>query len=74
MPNCDRAKHPFLLDIQAVTNATSLSKTTIYRLMRDGRFPKAVTLTPGGRRVAWNCDEVNDWIAFPAAWPEPIDF
>ena len=74
MPYNSEAKYAALLDIQAVTSATSLSKATISRLMREGRFPTAVTLTPGGRRVAWKCDEVNDWIAFPAAWPEPIDF
>lgn len=74
MPNCSEAKLAALLDIQAVTSATSLSKATIYRLMKTGRFPKAVPLTAGGRRVAWKCDEVSDWIAFPAAWPEPINF
>lgn len=74
MPNFSDTKHAALLDIQAVTSATSLSKATIYRLMKAGRFPKAVRLTAGGRRVAWKCDEVYDWIAFPAAWPCPIDF
>jgi hypothetical protein len=44
---------------------SSPSKATTYRLMKADRFPKA---------VAGNCDEVNDWISFPAACLNPVDF
>ena len=37
-----------------------LSYTTIYNLMRKGRFPRSVTLTDD--RVAWHEHEVNEWV------------
>jgi len=37
-----------------------LSYTTIWNLMRQGRFPRSVTVTDG--RVAWHEHEVNDWL------------
>ncbi len=53
---------------------SSPSKATTYRLMKKGCFPNAVPLAAGGRRVACNCDEVNDWISFSADCLNPIDF
>ena len=37
-----------------------LSYTTIWNLMRSGRFPRSVTVTDG--RVAWHENEVDAWI------------
>lgn len=37
-----------------------LSRTTIWRLERDGLFPKRRLLT--GKIVAWDEDEIDDWI------------
>ena len=63
-----------LLDIAAVLAATSLSKASVYRLMRAGRFPKAVELMPGGRRVGWRNFEVRAWCDEPLDWGDPITF
>ena len=49
-----------LLHLRAVIDRTSLSRTTIYRLMALGAFPASVPL---GSRVAWISEEVDDWIA-----------
>ena len=38
---------------------TSLSKSSIYRLMEEGDFPKQVSL--GARSVAWVKSQVEDW-------------
>lgn len=43
----------------AVEAMTSIGRTQIYRLIRDGRFPKPV---PVGGAVAWVEDEVQAWI------------
>ena len=44
-----------------VKEITSLSKSTIYRLMEDGDFPKQVVL--GARSVVWVKSQVEDWCA-----------
>ena len=50
-----------LLPLRSVIDRTSLSRTSIYRLMAraDGSFPKSVPL---GGRVAWIEAEVSEWI------------
>jgi predicted DNA-binding transcriptional regulator AlpA len=37
-----------------------LSRTTIWRLERDGQFPKRRLIT--GKIVAWDEGEIDDWI------------
>ena len=57
-----------LLTRQAVCARVSLSKTKIYDLIRDGRFPKAHEIEPGIRR--WRSDEIDAWInkRAPVSW------
>lgn len=50
-----------LLSLSEVKNATSLGKTTIYRLMRDSLFPQPVYLS--ARRVAWLGSDIQTWIS-----------
>ena len=40
---------------------TGLSRTTMWRLGRDGRFPKPISISPG--RVAFVTEELERWIA-----------
>ncbi len=44
-------------DVEA---ATSLKKSTLYRLVREGKFPRPIQLTP--RRVGWDMEAVEAWI------------
>ena len=37
-----------------------IGKTTLWRWVRDGHFPKPVRL--GANCVAWRADDVNQWI------------
>ena len=48
-----------LLHLREVLRLTSLSRSTVYRLMGLGQFPKSVPL---GGRVAWVEAEVTEWI------------
>lgn len=48
-----------LLHLRAVMDRTSLSRTSIYRLMARGEFPASVPL---GGRVSWVEAEVQSWI------------
>jgi len=44
-----------------VQSCTGLSRSTIYRRVAEGDFPKPVHL--GGRTVGWIAAEVQDWLA-----------
>ncbi|MGV3511852.1 MAG: helix-turn-helix transcriptional regulator [Novosphingobium sp.] len=48
-----------LLNVRQVSEQTSLSVPTIYRWMKDGRFPKSLPL--GGKRVAWTEADIEAW-------------
>lgn len=47
------------IPIREVIRMTSLSKPVVYRLIRDGGFPKQIPLSP--RRVAWVRADVEAW-------------
>jgi prophage regulatory protein len=50
----------------AVLELTGLSTTTIYDLMREGKFPRPIKLT--GRAVAWPESAIATWLqSRPAA-------
>jgi prophage regulatory protein len=50
-----------LLRIEKVREACGLSRTELYRRMREGGFPRPVAL--GRRAVAWRDSDVQAWIA-----------
>jgi prophage regulatory protein len=50
-----------LLPPTAVMARTSLSRPTLWRMVRRGDFPPSVSISPG--RVAWPETAINDWIA-----------
>ena len=50
-----------LIRLPEVQHQVGLGRSTIYRWMSEGKFPKPVQL--GGYAVAWAEDEVQAWIA-----------
>ena len=46
--------------LNVVQEITSLSKSTIYRLISEGNFPKQVQI--GKRAVVWVRSDINAWI------------
>lgn len=44
-----------------VQTKTSLGASSIYAMMKQGKFPKAVNISE--RRVAWIESDVDSWIA-----------
>jgi predicted DNA-binding transcriptional regulator AlpA len=44
---------------QAVLDATGWSVPTLYRKMREGKFPAATKLDPDGQTVVWFEDEIE---------------
>lgn len=49
-----------LIKIKDVMHTTGLARSTVYKYIADGTFPKPVVL--GERNVAWVEGEVQDWI------------
>lgn len=47
------------LRMSNVIRQTGLGRSTIYRLMAEQRFPKAVRLS--GRAVGWRAADVQQW-------------
>lgn len=52
--------YPSFLRLPQVRERTGYSRATIYSLMAQGKFPRAVAL--GARAVAWLDSEVTAWI------------
>lgn len=49
-----------VLRIRAVMDLTGLSRSSVYRLALEGRFPRSIPLGP--RSVGWLSSEVTAWI------------
>ena len=60
---------PQLLRLPEVKKRTGLGRTQIYRLQKQGKFPKLVKL--GARASAWVSTEVHAWIADRIAESRP---
>ena len=50
-----------LIRLPEVQQRVGLGRSTIYRWMSEGKFPKPVQL--GGYAVAWAEEEIETWIA-----------
>lgn len=49
-----------LLKLQQVMEKTSLCSSSIYNLMKEGDFPKNISVM--GKRKAWLESEVEEWM------------
>jgi prophage regulatory protein len=48
------------ISYEEVVRRTGLSRVTIWRMEKDGRFPKRRQI--GARRVGWIESEVDEWM------------
>lgn len=62
MPDKDR-----ILRMKTVMHRTGLSRSTLYRKMAEGTFPRSVKLG-GGHSAGWQESVIDRWIADPAGW------
>ncbi|WP_040727655.1 AlpA family transcriptional regulator [Thiomicrorhabdus sp. Kp2] len=46
--------------LKALVSELGLSKTTIYALIKEGQFPKPVSLT--ARSVGWKAEDIEEWL------------
>ena len=49
-----------VLRLRDVINTTGLSRSSIYLLMRDDKFPRNILL--GARSVGWTQSSIDQWI------------
>ena len=52
--------HDRLLRRREVERITSMSRSSIYRLMRDGEFPRPVRVGPAA--VRWKESDITRWL------------
>lgn len=50
-----------LLPMTRVIEITSLSKSTVWRALRAGEFPRPIRLS--ARRLAWVAADIEAWVA-----------
>ncbi len=55
-----------LIKRHVVERRTSLARSTIYSMMKQGRFPSQVHLGP--HSVRWHEAEIDEFIANPRTW------
>ncbi|WP_010337705.1 helix-turn-helix transcriptional regulator [Sphingobium yanoikuyae] len=65
MTNSDR-----IIRMKTVLARTGLSRTTLYRKMSEGTFPRQVKISVHG--AGWRESAVNRWIADPAGYREEL--
>lgn len=63
MSNPDR-----IIRLKTVLARTGLSRSTLYRKIADGTFPRQVAISIHG--AGWYESAVNRWVANPVAWRE----
>lgn len=55
-----------ILRRRQVEQIVGLSRSTIYQRMREGTFPRAISL--GGRMVGWRASEIELFLVDPAGY------
>lgn len=51
-----------VLRLRAVCERTGLARSTVFKLVSSGSFPRPISLTPSGRAVGWIAQSVDEWI------------
>ena len=55
-----------IVRIKTVLNRTGLSRSTLYRKIQDGTFPRQIPISING--AGWSETALNRWIANPPAY------
>jgi prophage regulatory protein len=59
-----------ILRLPGVLHAAGFKRSTLYRLIAAGRFPRPVALGP--RAVGWRESDITAWIESLATKPGPV--
>jgi prophage regulatory protein len=58
--------HQRLVRIGEVLHRVGVHRGTIYKWIKEGRFPRQIAL--GANSAAWYETEINEWISDPTGW------
>lgn len=50
----------YFLDLNEVMEVSGLKRSTLYKYMDDGCFPKPIKF--GSRKIAWNREDIQKWL------------
>ena len=56
-------QHDSFLRLPAVLKRTSLSRSTLYRKIEQGTFPRQIKISE--RCVSWRQSDITDWLKNP---------
>ncbi|MBN8808282.1 MAG: AlpA family phage regulatory protein [Sphingomonas sp.] len=59
-----------IIRLKTVLARTGLSRTTLYRKMGEGTFPRSIKISIHG--AGWRESAVERWMADPVAFREPL--
>ncbi len=55
-----------IVRLKTVLARTGLSRSTIYRKIAEGTFPRQIKISANG--TGWHEPDINHWIADPVRW------
>ena len=55
-----------IIRMKTVLARTGLSKSTIYRKIKEGTFPTQIKISTNG--AGWKESDINRWVANPVGW------
>jgi prophage regulatory protein len=55
-----------IIRMKTVQARTGLSRSTIYRKIAEGTFPRQMKISANG--AGWHESDINRWMAYPAGW------
>ncbi len=60
-----------ILRIRTVMERTGLSRSTLYRRIKEGNFPKQIRISE--RCIGWRESAVEAWMLRPSTYPAPFE-
>jgi prophage regulatory protein len=55
-----------IIRLKTVLARTGLSRSTIYRKIAEGTFPRQIKISTNG--AGWHESDINRWVEYPAGW------
>ena len=57
-----------IIRMKELVSKVGYARSTIYALIKEGRFPKPFKLVPNGRANGWLEETINEWIDHRKEW------
>lgn len=64
----------YLMSVSMVSEKVSMSKTTIYELIEQGKFPIPLRINGSNKLTRWRGSDVDAWIAEESSKPRAWKF